>query len=54
MAIEKTQYYNLDKPQKGTTDWHLNLNDNFDIIDEKLYEQYGRVNTIITTPISGE
>lgn len=52
--IEKTQYYNLDKPTKGTTNWHENLNDNFDIIDGKLYEQYSRVNTIITTSISGE
>lgn len=51
MTIEKTQYYNLDKPDKGTNNWHLNLNENFDKIDTKLYEQYDRLNKIITTPI---
>ena len=54
MAIEKTIHYQLDKPDKGTIDWHKNLNENFNVIDSKLYEQYSRVNTIITTPISSE
>jgi hypothetical protein len=54
MTVEKTQYYNLDKPEKGTVNWHLNLNENFDKIDTKLYEQYDRLNKVITTPIDSE
>jgi len=49
--INKTAYYNLDKPDKGTINWHENLNGNFDKIDTGLYNQYSRLNTIITTPI---
>lgn len=54
MAIEKTTHFNLDKPDKGTINWNLNLNENFDTIDTELYNQYDRLNTLIITPIDGE
>jgi len=54
MTIEKTTHFNLDKPDKGTTNWNLNLNENFDKLDTELYGQYSRLNTLIITPIDGE
>jgi hypothetical protein len=33
MAIGQTTNYNLQKPDKGTTDWHTYVNGNMDIID---------------------
>ena len=36
MSIQKTTHYNLDKPSKGSLNWHENLNQNFDKIDTEL------------------
>ncbi|MCE5220055.1 MAG: hypothetical protein LLF98_02005 [Clostridium sp.] len=48
MAIQKTTYYNLDKPDKGTLNWHINNNNNFDVIDTELHNQDERIDNLVT------
>lgn len=40
MAITYTTNLNLAKPAQGDVDWHTPINENWDIIDEKVYNNF--------------